>query len=230
MAEETREKHESYGVLQLSRHQGPATSLFCSSIKHDNTIRLRVAAAELHRSYNTDRAYSSCMLKDTFVDVEMSYNQFAEAITAINQGAGVPVTVRYANGRKMEPCPFTSKDEQFRAEFNSGLAELAETIDGAVVYAKSLFENKKPLSKSEKEQLLSRLARLSQEVRSNIPFVRDMFAEQMDKTVTEAKSNFEGFVQNRMSAIANAAIAQNLGAMGDGAEVVLTLEGDALHE
>ena len=59
------------------------------------------------------------------------------------------------------------------------------------------------------------LKSLSVAVYSNIPFVRDSFAEQMDKTVLEAKGNIEGFIQNRMTAIANAAIAQNLDALDD---------------
>lgn len=48
------------------------------------------------------------------------------------------------------------------------------------------------------------------------PYVRDLFVEQMDKTVMEAKGNIEGFIQNRMAVIANEAIAQNIGALNDG--------------
>jgi hypothetical protein len=116
----------------------------------------------------------------------------------------------------MEPCPYTSKDEQFRAEFDADLEKLSAIINDAVKRAETLIDIKKPLNKSEKEELLSMLRSLSMAVDSNIPFVRDSFAEQMDKTVAEAKGNIEGFIQNRMSAIANAAIAQNLEALDDG--------------
>jgi hypothetical protein len=157
------------------------------------------------------------MPKDTYVEVEMSYVQFAEVITSFNQGGGVPVTIRYANGRRMEECPFESKDEQFRAEFGADLRGLSEAIDNARIRARALLESKKPPTKSEKEELISILEGLATEVNSNIPFVRDMFAEQMDKTVAEAKGNIEGFIQNRMSVIANAALAQNIEALGDAA-------------
>jgi hypothetical protein len=210
------EKHESYGALEISRCQRPPTALFGSSIPHENTVRLRISEAKLKRDLHTDRVYPSPLRKDAYVEVEMSCAQFAEAITSLNIGMGVPVTVRYANGRTMEPCPYTSKDEQFRAEFDDDLEGLAATVNMAVKRAEALFESKKPLNRAEKDELLSMLKSLSTEVNSNIPFVRDSFAEQMDKTVTEAKANFEGFVQNRMGAIANAAIAQNMGALDDG--------------
>jgi len=203
-------KHESYGVMEISRVQHGPSALFCSSIPHEHTIRLRISAAELRRDHHADRAFASHALKDRYVDVEMSYTQFAEAITSLNMGAGIPVTVRYANGRHMEPCPFASKDEQFRAEFKSDLAGLAATVDGAISRVEALFDSKKPLTKGEKEELLSELRRLSTAVNSNIPYVRDLFVEQMDKTVAEAKSNIEGFIQNRMNALANNAIADAL--------------------
>lgn len=216
MGENAIDKHESYGAMQLSRGQRPATALFGSSIKHENTIRLKISSAEIERKHHTDFIFSSHSIKDTYIEVEMSYSQFAEAITSLNQGTGVPVTIRYANGRRTEPCPFTSKDEQFRTEFEADLDGLAATADDAVKYARALFDSKKPLTKAEKEELLSMLSSVSQTVKSNIPFIRDCFVEQMDKTVTEAKGNFEGFVQNRMNEMANAAIAQSLTALRDG--------------
>jgi hypothetical protein len=161
------------------------------------------------------------------VEIEMSYVQFAEAVTSLNQGVGVPVTVRFANGRNMAPCPYASKDEQFRAEFNADLRELAQTVDSAVKRAETLFDSKKPLNKSEKDELLTMITSLSTEIKSNIPFVRDRFVEQMDKTVTEAKGNIEGFIQNRMTALANEALAQNMGALGDGSGTAALLAPEA---
>ena len=201
-------RHESYGVVHFSRRQRPETALFGSSIKHENTISLKIAGAELQRKYNLDYVFSSSA--DTIVEVEMSYAQFAEAITSLNQGIGVPVTIRYANGKATSDCPFESKETQFRTEFEADLSKLSDVAKTATKRAMELLDSKKPLNKAEKEELLSLLTSVSRMVDSNIPFVRERFAEQMDKTLQEAKGNFEGFVQNRMSQMANAAIAQNL--------------------
>lgn len=40
-----------------------------------------------------------------------------------------------------------------------------------------------------------------------MPFMNEMFAEQMEKTITEAKGEFESFLQNKMNSIALEAIA-----------------------
>ena len=203
---DVKETHESYGVMEISRVQHGPSPLFCSSIQHEHTIMLRISAAGLWREHHTDRALPSHALTDRYIEVEMSYTQFAEAITSLNMGAGTPVTVRYANGRHMEPCPYVSKDEQFRAEFESKLAGMEPSIDDAIARTEELFGSKKQLNKADKDELLSVLYRLSREVKANIPYMRDAFADQMDKTLTEAKSNFEGFVQRRMNALANSAI------------------------
>jgi len=229
MDNDLRMKHESYGALEITRCQRPPTSLFCSSIQHENTIRLRISAAELHRNQHThtDLMYALHAKKDCYVEVEMSQTQFAEAITSLNKGGGTPVTVRYANGREMQPCPYERKDEQFRAEFSADLEELATKVNGAVKRAEALFSSKKPLTKSEKEEILSVLGSLSMAVNSNIPYVRDAFVKQMDKVVTEAKGNIEGFIQNRMDSLANAAIADALGK--GSAEALLGMGADILQ-
>ncbi len=59
MKSQITDKHESYGLLQLSRKQGPSTALFGSSIMHENTISLRVTPAETNRDINKDRFYAS---------------------------------------------------------------------------------------------------------------------------------------------------------------------------
>ena len=41
---------------------------------------------------------------------------------------------------------------------------------------------------------------------SNIGFIADKFNEQMDKTVMEAKGEIESFCQNKINAIASAAL------------------------
>jgi hypothetical protein len=110
----------------------------------------------------------------------------------------------------MEPCPFKSKAEQISSEFDDDLNNLSKIAKDAAAHAKTLFESKKPLNKSEKDELLSMLNRLSTEVSANIPFVRKRFDEQMHKSVAEAKGNIEGYVQNRMSDIANTVIARNM--------------------
>ena len=46
-----------------------------------------------------------------------------------------------------------------------------------------------------------------QRLSSDIPFLNELFQEQMDKTVSEAKGEFESYLQNKMNSIALEALA-----------------------
>lgn len=77
--------------------------LFGSSIKHHDIITLRISPAYMDRDLNYDRYYAE---NHPYIEINMSQSQFAQAITSLNMGAGVPVTLRQINGEYIEPCPF----------------------------------------------------------------------------------------------------------------------------
>jgi len=103
----TKTSHPSYGTLAFSRRTGGrGTPLFGSSIEHRDTIAMTLYHADITRGLHYDSIYGDKKI----VEVEMSYSQFAEAITSMNMGSGVPVTVRWTerDGR-IPDCDFISK-------------------------------------------------------------------------------------------------------------------------
>ena len=110
----TKTSHPSYGTLAFSRRTGGATPLFGSSIEHRDTIAMTLYHANVTRGLHEDHVYGN----KAIAEVEMSYSQFAEAITSMNMGSGVPVTIRWTEkDGKIPPCDFVSKREQFADEF-----------------------------------------------------------------------------------------------------------------
>lgn len=204
-------KHESYGMLSFTHSTigGDGLNLFGSSIKHNNVIKMRVSSAELTRNNNNDRYFSSCSFDETFVEVEMSYSQFAEAITSHGMGMGVPVTVIRQGGHRMEPCPFEDKQTQFKQESKDFSKEIIEKLKDRSKQIETLLTEKKTLNKSDRDMIVSVLKSTLQDVEKNMPFVHDMYMEQMDKTTLEAKGEVEAFVQNKMNQIALLSIAES---------------------
>lgn len=198
--------HPSYGTLLFNRTYGGKTSLFGSSIEHSNVITM-----ELRHAYITRRLSGDDIFGDKpIVKVEMSYSQFAEAITSFGQGTGIPVTIRYTEkDGKIPPCDFISKREQFIGEFkeqtNKAMKKSKELIDEVA----ELFSSKKTLTKADKEIILKKLNMLNSDIGSNIGFIVDQFNEQMDKTVMEAKGEIESFCQNKINTIASAALVEH---------------------
>ena len=122
--DETVYEHDSFGLLSFSRlSSNIGTPLFGSSIKHSNTIRMEVKRGSVSRHLASDWYHDD--QGPPIVQVEMSYTQFAEAVSAMNCGVGVPVTLMRVNGEKMPPCEIISKISEFSDEFEKDMVEIA---------------------------------------------------------------------------------------------------------
>ena len=202
----TRTSHPSYGTLLFNRAYGGKTPLFGSSIEHSNVITMELRHADITRGLNRDDIFGD----KPIVKVEMSYSQFAEAITSFGQGTGVPVTIRYTEkDGKIPQCDFVSKREQFTGEFKEQTNKAMEKSKELINEVAELFSSKKTLTKADKENILKKLNMLNYDIGSNIGFIADQFNEQMDKTVMEAKGEIESFCQNKINAIASTALVEH---------------------
>ena len=192
MEDRTTIEHESFAMLGLTRSSCSfSQNLFGSSIQHSHTIKLKIAPAKIDRMLNRDWFHANTK---PYIEVEMSYSQFAEAITSMNVGDGVPVTLRRLDGKTIEDCPQFDK----RQEFEKEMLKIGKSLRVLTEQAEALLSEKKPPTKEDKETILKGIKALRQEIESNVPFIQSSFNEQMDKTVLEAKGEFEGFVMHKV--------------------------------
>lgn len=216
------ETHESYALVSFSRTtsgKGGAT-LFGSSIKHNNTIRLRICKAVLRRNLNSDSYYGG----DRMIEVEMSPTQFAEAITSMSCGDGVPCTLNYLGGKAMPRPEGESKREQFVNEFRESTGKVASQLDALTEFANRL--NDKPtVTKGERAELLERIRMVRQKIESDLPFVAKQFNKQVSKTVHEAKGEIEAHFLHQVLSLGLAAL-QEQGLEGLARPELLAIEGN----
>ena len=200
------EKHPCYGMLGFSRRSGSASPLFGSSIQHKDIIAMTLKHGELGRHLNSDHYFG----KGVIAEVEMSYSQFAEAITAMNVGDGVPCTIRFTEkDGYIKDRPFVSKQEQFEQEFKEHLEDIKQEATNTINEVKEIFDTKKAIGKGDREEILKKLEHLSMQIGANTEFVYSQFNEQMDKTVMEAKGEIEAFCQNKINSFASAALVEH---------------------
>lgn len=203
---ENLEKHPSYGMLLFSRRSGGIAPLFGSSIQHKDIIALTLKHGECSRLLNSDKYFGDKVI----AEVEMSYSQFAEAITSMNVGDGVPVTIRYTEkDGYVKERPFVGKREQFETEFSEHLDEVKSDVDDTIKKVKEIFDAKKTIGKGDREEIIKMLEHLKMQISSNTEFIYRQFNEQMDKTVMEAKGEIEAFCQNKLNSIAQAALVEH---------------------
>lgn len=202
-----KETHPSYGMLGFYRvTHGGALPLFGSSIKHRDTLRLVLKTGSVSRELNTDWYYGD----KTLFEVEMSATQFADLITNMNFGDGVPVTiVRTENNWDIPICPFVSKADIHKQEFSDSLDKVHKDTQDLIQSVAEKFSSKKSFNKKEQEEILRTLNRISMNIGCNQTYQVKAFTEQMERTVTESKGEIESFFQNKMYQLAQQAFVEN---------------------
>ncbi len=193
MSFEEKTNHASFGLLSFSRaDSNKGKTLFGSSIKHQRTIILKIKSAEKERDLHRNWYFG----KNTLIEVEMSPTQFSDAITTMNLGDGVPVTLNYIQGKKVDDCPDDNLKERFVKELNDDIQSISGNLDELYNIAHALKNRTGGLKVSEKKDLCSKIAMLHQSLKSNLPFILNSFNKQMDKSVSESRGEIDAFVTN----------------------------------
>lgn len=200
-------KHPAFGMIGFSRVSGGKNTLFGSSIEHNDRIILKIKHGEQNRLLHEDWYYGRGLI----TEVEMSYSQFAECITAMNVGDGVPCTIRYTekDGNIPAIAKNESKREQFRQEFSDKILKAMEKVQDQINEIQKSLDDKKNLGVKDRKEMISKLQQVKYNIGSNLDFCVEQFDEQMEKTTLEAKGEIEAFCQNKINSIAQAALAEN---------------------
>ena len=176
-------KHPSFGTISFTRTQGShSQALFGSSIKHNHAILVRISHAEKHRSTAHDYIFS----RGPIIEAYMSPTQFADALTGHGSGGESPITLQFTEkDGDIEQPSFENKRLQFEKDFFKRAEDIVKQINETIEKAK---DKKAP------QWLVHDMEITKSWLKSNIPFLAEQFAEQMDKTVTEAKAEVEAYV------------------------------------
>jgi hypothetical protein len=200
--------HPAYGTISVCRIScgGGGITLFGSHIKHSNFITLRINTAKRDSNDNYDFIHADKQL----IEVELSGVQFADLITSMNQGEGVPCTINRREtdwdipGIIDDATPITESRTAMQTQINNVMVR----ADDMMAKALAMLESPKPLTKKEMAALNDNIKMLRQEIHSNLPFVGKCFDEKIEKTVSHAKGEVEAFVSGTIRAAGLDAIAK----------------------
>lgn len=168
--------------------------LFGSEIQSDNYIELTLSEGFLRRDLTNDWFTDG---DDKFV-VKMSPAQFSELITTMNHSPGVPVTIVRENGEYVEQfSEIESKKTFTQNKFRQRMANFISEINKKWKSAEEIL-NKTSIGKKDREELKWFYQRMTQEIKSNIPFFMECFQEAMDKVVVDAKIEIDSAIQHRI--------------------------------
>jgi hypothetical protein len=195
---EIEETHPAFATIAIHRTSGNVGKLFGSHLNnHMGTVRITLQRAKRYHSLSRDWIFGESR---TLVELELSHTQFAELITSLNMGSGVPCTLRRLPGEEIPGLPNTLETEQekvatgFEAEtraFGKKLAKRFEKVHG-------ILDNKKAVSKKDRDEIREVLRYTLMEVDSNMPFVLKQFIESTEKVAQAAKAEVDGFLGNAL--------------------------------
>lgn len=190
----TRESHESYGMISFSRTSSTdPTYLFGSDVTHTHLIHLVVQlGGERTRDLNHDyySAHGPIAL-----DAYLSEAQFAQMVTSLNIGDGVPCTVcRVGEQRFSLPERTKPVIERFTAEAEGYIAQAMQEISDARTAVQSIYDGDKKANKDTLKDLLFRLEVAQRNLTSNQAYLAKCAQERLEKMHAEAVAEFEAHV------------------------------------
>lgn len=177
-------KVDCKGLIQINRSYGGRNVLFGSNIPHDTCMKLTISQAYISRSFNENHYYPT----NKIIEIELSPSQYAEMITNLNHGVGVPCTItKFMEERIPNNLSLNDELETVKSEYSESVDKIMDEIRDTIyeIPDEKAMSTKK--IKDLKHELANMLYRLTQEA----PFMKERFDETLDKIFVEAKASID---------------------------------------
>lgn len=190
---EITEEHESFGMLSFCRSSG-AARLFGSHLeRHQHFITMRVYRAKVSHSLSRDWYFVTDRVP--IVEAWLSAAQFADAITNMNQGDGIPCTLRSVEGIRLDPVPesVVAENVKIRENFKQNISEVTGAVRALYEDVNRLVETGSSVSKGRAREIRDAIGAYLNRIDRDAGFVVSQFQESAEKVVQQAKTEIESF-------------------------------------
>lgn len=180
-------EHPAYGAAMFNRQTGNAGRLFGSPLKdHSSTVSLTISRAVVKHDLGQDWIHGTGR---ELIEVRFSAAQFADLLTNMNHGSGVPCTIERVGIDRMEGIPENEpvEHEKVVEAFKEQNQDTVDRLQDALKKVRELLKKPK-LSKDDKDSIEWILGKALQDVKDNAPFMLQQFGEAATKVVTHAKA------------------------------------------
>lgn len=187
--------HESFALIGVNRvTANPAVSLFDSEIRHREFIRLRIKHASRKRSLNHDWISAERHI----LELDMSLAQWGAFVSSFGQGDGVPCTLAYMDGQRVDSPPYVPRLAHSTAEVKNAadeaLKEIIAAFDG--VKAARIQGGKRVM-----DDAINTLENRLENAPKNMEFAAKSLTDHVENVITKAKGDIEGMVTNHARAL-----------------------------
>lgn len=173
------------GLIQINRVSGTSAALYGSEFMHQHYMMLNIYTDKPFLSMGDVQHAQDKLL----VRLYLSQTQFAELITNLNNGSGVPCTLDWVMGETFDSPEAEDYKKHYDAE---GQSYIQESLEAAKNALKALDEVK--LSKKDKERLADELNTTIRRLENGVPFMTKQFSEHLTKMQTRAKMELAAYI------------------------------------
>jgi len=189
------ETHPELGEILVSkRSHGGACRLYGTPLDfHPSTISITIRHSERIHGLSHDRYYARGL---PITEIEMSAAQFTEMLMGMNEGGGIPCTIRATESDQNIPAiPFDDMNEVERIEqhFTDDVEELNAKVRKMRDRAEELLSQPR-LKKADKNELLGLISLVQRFYWDHSPFVMKSFRESVQNGVNVAKRELDAFI------------------------------------
>ncbi len=197
-ADGVEERHESFGLVGVSRIScSGRNAMFGSHLQdHPTVFRFTVQRARrLHTDLAYDRFHGDGECEQQhLLEFDLTATQFVELMTSLNVGEGIPCTLRYVQGERMEDVPLEHETEaqMIAKRFAEEMGDVAGSVKpltdkiGALMGAPTV-------GKRAREEVLSLVGRIVRKFDDHAPFVMRQFLDSTTKLITAGKAEVEAY-------------------------------------
>lgn len=187
-----KKEHESYGMIDIARFTGGNCQFFGSDLRHNSGISITISSASLKR----DLPHEWYFPEETLFEIELSNNQFIDAITSGMNTSGVPCTIKRIGSKGVPQIDHAlDKREPFRDDMIETHEKYKDRIDSIL----EMLEGN--IGKRKTSEIKHELNILKSHIAGNSNFVMKSFNEAMEKTVTEAKHSVANYIDTKVHAL-----------------------------
>lgn len=191
------EEHESYGMIGFSRVSSSCgMNFFGSSVRSSHFIVLNIKRGGRRRDLNHYWYHG----REELIRLRLSSTQFAELLTTMNIGDGVPCTLERVGVDAMADCPAVDQRQKYEDEFKETMNAAGRDIRALQVKVNQLLSGER-INKAQRQEIKAALQSTAMRIDDSAPWVHKQFNEAMDKTVTEAKGEVEAFVNHKIHSL-----------------------------
>lgn len=185
------EEHEPYmGLIGASRTSSSGSALFQSEVQNQSYITIRVQTASRRRSLHKDWVHGKNML----VEVHLSAAQWAELLTTLNHGDGVPCTIRHRIGD--DGRLVTIDGPVFAPRLGESLAEITDAANELTANIRSAYQEVLDAMAAKKgvKEAVTGLGHQINNLPSNARFMAKSVQQHAEKVVAHAKAEVDAWM------------------------------------